>query len=154
MFRLSRPKLGMFRLCSTYVLTFQTEIRHVLDLCFAFPDRNWACARLMFRLSRPKLGMFRLCFDLPVLHLCFDFPDRNLACARLSRGFAFPDRNWARLMFLTYVSTFPTKIGHVSIVLHLCFDFPDRNLACARLIAFPDRNWAFLDLCLDFPTKI
>ena len=135
-------------MCSIYVSTFQTEIGHVLDLCFDFPDHNWACfdcARLMFRLSRPKLGMFRLCstyvLTFPtkighvsiVLDLCFDFPDHNWACfdcARLMFRLSRPKLDMFRLCS-TYVLTFPTKIGHVSIVLDLCFDFPDQNWACA-----------------------
>ena len=64
MSRISRPKLGMFRLCSTYVSTFSTKVGYVstvLDLCFDFLDQSWECfdcARPMSRLSRPKLGMF------------------------------------------------------------------------------------------------
>ena len=131
MFRLSGPKLGMFRLCSTYVLTFPTKIGHVLivvELCFDFPDQNRACARLMFWLSRPKLGMcltyvsfFQTKIE-HVLDLCFDFPDQNWICFSCARFvFDFPDQNWGyfdsawpifRLsrpklcMWSTYVSTF------------------------------------------------
>ena len=142
MFRFSRPKLGM---CLTYVSTFPTKIGYfstVLDLCFDFPDQNWAyfdSARPIFRLSRPKLGMC-LTYDSTflteighVFDLCFDFPDHNWACfdcARLMFRLSKPKLGMFRLCS-TYVLTFPIKIGHVSIVLDLCFDFPDRNWACA-----------------------
>ena len=132
MFRLSRTKLGLFPLCSTYVLTFPNKIGHisiVLDLYFDFPDQNWACARLMFRLSKPKLGMCSTYVSTiqtelgHVLDLCFHFPDQNWTCARFVFRLSRPKLG----MCSTYFSTFQTKIGHV---LDLCFNFPDQKWAC------------------------
>ena len=59
-FRHSRAKLCMFRLCSTYVLTVLDLFLTVLHLCFA-------CARLMFWLCSAA-------FVLTVLDLYFDCP--------------------------------------------------------------------------------
>ena len=70
MFRLFWPKLGMFRLSWPM---FRLSRPKSGMFCF--------CARPMFRLSRPKLGMFRLSrpmfwlcstYALTVLDLCFD----------------------------------------------------------------------------------
>ena len=55
MFRNSRPKMGIFRLCS-----------------------------LMFRLSRPKLGILRLCARLKIASRPWNF-SRKAALARLSK---------------------------------------------------------------------
>ena len=88
MFYFSPPKSGMFRLCSTYVSTvlslffdcarpvfrlystyvlfFSTQIGYVstvLDQCFIFLDPIrvcFNCTRPMFYFSRPKSGMFQL----------------------------------------------------------------------------------------------
>ena len=150
MSRLSRPKLGMFRLCLTYISTFSTKVGYVstvLGLCLDFLDQSWVffdCARPMPRLSRQKLGMFRLCstyvstfstkvgYVWTVLGLCLDFLDQSWVCfdcappmSRLSR----PKLGMFRLC-LTYVSTFSTKVGNVSTVLDLCLDFLDQSWVC------------------------
>ena len=150
MFRLSRPKLGMFRLCSTYVSTFSTKVGYVLTvlvLCLDFLDQSWACfdcARIMSRHSRPKLGMFRLCsayvltfstkvgYVSTVIDLCLDFLDQSwecFDCARPMSRLSRPKLGMFRLCS-TYVSTFSTKVGYVSTVLDLCLDFLDKSWVC------------------------
>ena len=155
MSRLSRPKLGMFRLCSTYASTFSTKVGYVstvLDLCLDFLDQSWVCldcARPMSRLSRQKLGMFRLCstyvstfspkvgYVSTVLDLCFDFLDQSWECFDCARPMSRLSRSKLGMFRLcsTYVSTFSTKVGYVSIVLDLCLDFLDKSWVrfnCAR----------------------
>ena len=150
MFRLSRPKLGMFRLCSNYVLTFSTKVGYVstvLDLCLDFLDKSWECfdcARPMSRLSRPKLGMFRLCsthiwtfstkvgYVSTVLDPCLDFLDKSWVCFDCARPMSRLSRPKLGMFGLcsAYVSTFSTKVGYVSTVLHLCLDFLAQGWVC------------------------
>ena len=150
MSRLSRQKLGMFRLCSTYVSTFSTKVGYVstvLDLCLDFLDQSWVCfdcARPMSRLSRPKLGMFRLCstyvstfstkvgYVSTVLGLCLDFLDQSWVCFDCARPMSRLSRPKLGMFGLcsAYVSTFSTKVGYVSTVLDLCLDFLDQSWVC------------------------
>ena len=167
MSRLSRPKLGMFRLCSTYVSTFSTKVGYVstvLDLCLDFLDKSWVCfdcARPMSRLSRPKLGMFRLCSTyastfstkLGMFRLCSTYVSTFSTkvgyvwtvlglCTRLSRQSwdmfrlcstyvsTFSRKLGMFRLCSTYVSTFSTKVGNVSTVLDLCLDFLDQSWVC------------------------
>ena len=150
MSRLSRPKLGRFRLCSTYVSTFLTKVGYVLtvlDLCLDFLDQSWVrfdCARPISRLSRPKLGMFRLCstyvstfstkvgYVSTVLDLGLDFIDQSWVCfdcARPMSRLSLPKLGTFRLCS-AYASTFSTKVGYVSTVLDLCLDFLEQSWVC------------------------
>ena len=198
MSRLSRPKLGRFRLCSTYVSTFLTKVGYVLtvlDLCLDFLDQSWVrfdCARPISRLSRPKLGMFRLCstyvstfstkvgYVSTVLDLCLDFLDKIWVCFDCARPMPRLSRQKLGMFRLcsTYVSTFSTKVGYVWTVLDLCLDFLDQSWVCfdcARPMPRLSRQklgmfrlcstyvstfstkvgyvWTVLGLCLDFLDK-
>ena len=136
MFCLSRLKMGMFWLCSTYISI-------MLVLGFVFLDHNWVwfdCARRVFWLFPAKLGKFRLWSKFvsivlmkidhilthifrsfwqnghtsTVLDLCFD-------SARLRFCFSRSQLGMVRLCW-KYVSTFLIKVGHFLTVLNLCFD--------------------------------
>ena len=124
MFRLSRSKLGMFRLSRP---TFW-----LVDLCFDFCDQNWVCFEfldLFFDSARP---IFRLCsiyvstlMTSTVLDLYIDFLDRNWVYFDfLNLCFELLDRNMVEFEF----------------VVDLCFVVLDRNWVC----------FDFLDLCFDF----
>ena len=140
MFRLSRPELGMFRLCSTYVSTLLDLILKVLEL---------------FRNSRPKLGMIRMCSiyastrldcTRPMFRLCSTSVLTVLDYLLTALGICF---EWARLMF-------PLRSTYVSSALGICFDcarpmfrFSRPQLGmfrCARLCLDCARLW--LRLCL------
>ena len=97
MFWLSRAKLGMFRMCSTYVST-------VLDLCFD-------CARPMFRLSQPKLGLFRLCsIYVSTFSTYVSTFWTSVLTFSTKIDYASTFSTYV-LTFSTYVLTFSTKIG-------------------------------------------
>ena len=127
----------MFRLCSTYVLTFSTKIgcaSTVLDLSFGcIRPIFWPMVRLCptyflsFSTKYKKntdiffyctRSMFRLCFRYisTLLDLCFDCVSRAkivcFDCAWPMFRFSGPKMGMFWLCS-TYVSTFSTKIGYI-----------------------------------------
>ena len=144
MFCLSRLKMGMFWLCSTYISI-------MLDSGFVFLDHNWVCfdcARRVFWLFPSKLDKFRLWSKYvlivlmkvghilthmfrsfwqnahisTVLNLCSDYACCIFWLVRSKVGMFRLSRSKFGRFWLC--STF------VLIMLDVCFDFLDHNWVC------------------------
>ena len=111
----------------------------------------------MFRLSRPKSGMFCFCAR-PMFRLCW--PKLGMFRFFLTYVSTFSTKiGYVLFLCSTYVTTLLTEIGYVPVFLDLCFDFLDQNRVCFGFVFvldlcfdFLDPNWVcfgFLDLCFD-----
>ena len=148
MFRLSRPKMDIIRLCSTIFSNFSTFLAlsnlffdflgqnghtsTVLDLCFN-------TARLMFWLSRSKLCMFRVCSNFVSTEL-----DKYFDCARrMFRLYFFVNFGYVLIVFDLFFHIL-NQIGYVSTILEVCSDFLDQSWAYYKCVQL------FFRLCLTY----